>query len=401
MKCNIIWKTMLLIVIVLGMVRCNENEEVAGSGGEIEINDSLPGGKYDVAVSNIEVTSELRALNVSWDAPANASRLAYYLVQWEGKTIDTTLYSAPTTETSYQITHLYNDEYAVSVIAVSKDMQKSDPVAAEGTFAPDEDNEAPQNVSDLQVTPVATSAALAWTNPDDEDFDRIIIKLQKTDSLGWFFADTLSAIESTLSLVGLKERTEYEYSIQTLDYIGNISETLVGTFKTKTEVSLNKLDGDGKPLWTIVDFSSQETGGDDGRASNILDGNDKTFWHSVWNRGDFSDGVTTGNIPQYVVVDLHQEVIPTVVMLYRRDGASTGPTSVRVESTLQEPLSKNTVWNDLGVFALNGGTDNGALPCNISVLKQARYLKITVLAAASGNYAIVREINVKALVDEE
>lgn len=238
-------------------------------------------------------------------------------------------------------------------------------------------------------------------NPTDEDFDRILVKVRRTDTVGWFLVDTLSAIESTLSVVGLQERSEYEYNIQTLDYIGNISEAIEGTFKTKMEVQLEKLDADGNPLWSIVDFSSQETRGDDGYARNAIDGKDNTFWHSVWYGGDFSDGTTSGNLPQYIVVDLKQDVIPSVVMLYRRDGASTGPTSVKVESTLEEPLSKNTEWNDLGTHTLNGGTDNGALPCNISVLKTARYIKITVLSAASGNYAIVREINVKALVDEE
>lgn len=396
-----ICKALLILLISVGMVRCNENEEIAGSGGEIEIRDSLPVGKYEVAVSDIQVTSGERTLNVSWDAPGNTSQLAYYQVEWQGRNTDTTLYTAPTTATSYRITHLYNDEYSIRITAVATTMQKSDPVAAEGFFSPLEDTQAPENVSDFQVTPVATSAAFNWVNPTDEDFDRILVKVRRTDTVGWFLVDTLSAIESTLSVVGLQERSEYEYNIQTLDYIGNISEAIEGTFKTKMEVQLEKLDADGNPLWSIVDFSSQETRGDDGYARNAIDGKDNTFWHSVWNGGDFSDGTTSGNLPQYIVVDLKQDVIPSVVMLYRRDGASTGPTSVKVESTLEEPLSKNTEWNDLGTHTLNGGTDNGALPCNISVLKTARYIKITVLSAASGNYAIVREINVKALVDEE
>ncbi len=396
-----ICKALLILLISVGMVRCNENEEIAGSGGEIEIRDSLPVGKYEVAVSDIQVTSGERTLNVSWDAPGNTSQLAYYQVEWQGRNTDTTLYTAPATATSYQITHLYNDEYSIRITAVATTMQKSDPVAAEGFFSPLEDTQAPENVSDFQVTPVATSAAFNWVNPTDEDFDRILVKVRRTDTVDWFLVDTLSAIESTLSVVGLQERSEYEYNIQTLDYIGNISEAIEGTFKTKMEVQLEKLDADGNPLWSIVDFSSQETRGDDGYARNAIDGKDNTFWHSVWYGGDFSDGTTSGNLPQYIVVDLKQNVIPSVVMLYRRDGASTGPASVKVESTLEEPLSKNTEWNDLGTHALNGGTDNGALPCNISVLKTARYIKITVLSAASGNYAIVREINVKALVDEE
>ena len=90
-----------------------------------------------------------------------------------------------------------------------------------------------------------------------------------------------------------------------------------------------------------------------------------------------------------------------MVSLYRRDGRTSGPTSARIESTLENPTSPNTVWNNLGTYALDGGNNNGALPCNISILKEARYIKITILAANGSTYAMIREIDVKALVDEE
>lgn len=400
-KYKIVSKIALLLIVSVGMIQCNEGDNIAGAGGDIDIRDSLPGGIYDVAVSDIEVIPGERSLNVSWKAPAVTSRLAYYQVQWRGQAVDTTLYTAPVTIASYKIPRLYNDAYTINVVAVATNMQKSEPVVANGVYSPDEDHAAPGVVDDLVVIPVATSAAFSWTNPGDEDFDHIVLKVRKLDSINWFLIDTLSSIENTLSVVGLTERSDYEYSVQTGDYIGNISEALTGTFKTKMEVLLDKLDGGGNPLWSIIDFSSQETKGDDGYARNILDGKDNTFWHSVWNGGDFNDATSSGNIPQYVVVDMHQEVIPTVVMLYRRDGNGSGPTSVKIESTLEDPLSKNIEWNDLGTHALNGGTNNGALSCNLSVLHSVRYIKITVLSAASGNYAMLREINVKGLVDEE
>lgn len=100
-------------------------------------------------------------------------------------------------------------------------------------------------------------------------------------------------------------------------------------------------------------------------------------------------------------MDLKQTVIPSVVSLYRRDGNSGGPTSVKIESTTETPTSKNIQWNDLGTYALDGGNNNGALSCYIKILKEARYIKITILAANNKVYAMIREININALVDEE
>lgn len=400
-KYKIIAKTTLLLLISIGMVRCNEGENSMKSGGEILFPDSLVSGVYDVAVSNIDITPAERSLDVSWDAPGDVSRLAYYQVSWQGKTVDTTLHSEPVTETNYTISHLYNDSYWVSIVAVSKDMQKSNPVKPDDFFTPVEDNAAPDNVDKLNIAPVATSVNLSWVNPEDEDFDRTIVKVKGAEDETWFFIDTLSTIETSISVVGLTEQTDYAYSIQTQDYIGNISEEQTGTFKTKKEALLKKLDDANLPLWSIVDFSSQETKGDNGYAANAIDGNDKTFWHTVWNGGDFNDKVTSGAVPQYIVVDLKQEVIPTVIMLYRRDGNSSGPISARIETTLEDPLSKNIEWNDLGVYTLDGQTNNGAILCNLRELKNARYIKINILAVGNnGKYAMLREINVKGLVDE-
>lgn len=400
-KHKTIFRYLAILLISVGMIQCNESEDLLETGAEIQFRDSLPTGTYDAIVSNIRVTSSLRSLQVSWEAPEDVSLLSHYLVRWQGQLTDTTLYAMPVTTTSYEIPHLYNDNYTVSVVAIATTMQRSEPVQAGQLYAPLEDLEGPAAVTSLATTPVATSAVLNWENPEDPDFEYTVVRIRQSDSTHWNITDTLSGIVSAFSVVGLTEATEYAYQVQAFDYLGNPSDAIEGTFRTQREVLLDKLDANGSPLWSIIDFSSQETGGDDGRASNVLDGDDDTFWHSVWNRGDYGDGSNTGTLPQYIVVDLNQEITPTVIMLYRRNGYSTGPTSVRIESVLEAPLSRDTEWNDLGTYVLNGGTENGALSCNLTVLETARYLRITVLAAASGNYAIVREINVRALVSGE
>ena len=397
----LIGKIFLLLVTSFCFIQCNEGEGAAGSGGEIVINDSLPGGSYDFAVSDISVSPGEHSLTVSWEAPSDISDLAYYLVEWQGNNADPTLYSAPTKSTSYTITRLYNDAYTIGVRGVSKKMQKSAVGYAASTHRPVEDLEGPEQASDLLISSAAVSALLSWSNPEDDDFEYTTIRLKPEGETEWTVSDTLSALETEWNVAGLSEKTTYEYAIQSFDYIGNGSEAITGSFKTKTEVQLRKTDDEGNPLWGIADFSSEETGGDAGSAINAIDSDDATYWHSVWYSGNYGPGTSTGTLPQYIVVDLRQTVIPSVVSLYRRDGRTTGPTSVRIESTLEAPTSLNINWNNLGTFALDGGNNNGALPCNISILEEARYIKITILAANGSTYAMIREIDVKALVDEE
>lgn len=390
------------MVTAFCLAQCNEGEGAAGTGGEIVINDSLPGGIFNSTVSDITVTASTRSLQVSWKAPDDASNLAHYLVEWQGNEADATLYSVATQGTSYTITRLYNDHYTVGVRAVSKYLQKSEITQAAGQYQPIIDEQGPGIVSNLSISPVATSTLISWENPIDEDFEYTIVNLKEGNAEEWTRTDTLSYLDSEWNITGLDQATTYDYSIQTFDYIGNGSDITSGSFRTLTEISLEKLNENNEPLWDIADFSSEETGGDRGQAANAIDGDNSTFWHSVWYSGNYGNNSNTGTLPQYIVVDLNQEVIPSVVSLYRRDGNSRGPTSVKLESTLEEPISQNIQWNDLGTYALDGGNNNGALSCYIRVLEKARYIKITVLAAAnSGTYAMIREIDINALVDEE
>lgn len=125
---------------------------------------------------------------------------------------------------------------------------------------------------------------------------------------------------------------------------------------------------DGEPLWSIAGFSSEETGEEEPTlAANAIDGNEDTFWHSVWSGGNFAPGVSTGKCPQYIIVDLKNEYTLSGVLLYQRKGYRNGPTSAQVEVT------------------------SGS----------ARYVKITILSTADpDSFVRLREIDFKVLVDE-
>lgn len=372
---------LFLFIIILVMCRCNEKDD-----------EPQPETIYVVTVSDISITPGEHSMQVSWKAPENSSRLSYYL-EWQGKNIDTSLYTATTPNTNYTIHRLYNDDYTVKVVAISKELCYSLPV--EITGRPEEDRMAPEIIEEFIVSPSVSTVYISYTKPTAEDFEYVIAKVKKEGEENWFAIDTIQKTDSITFIEGLDLLSKYSYSIQAFDYNGNASGNVTGSFTTREDHMLDKLNSNGKPIWKIDDFSSQETKGDNGYASNAIDGNNKTFWHSVWNGGDFNDKVSTGTLPQYIVINLQEEVEPSAVILYRRDGNAAGPTLVRIESTLY-----GDKWNDLGTYELDG-QNNGALVCNLRVIYQAQYIKITILKVASGNYATLREIEVKALVPLE
>lgn len=391
---NITGKIIFLLVATFCFIQCSDDEDVASGGGEIIFTDSLPMGTFDQKVTNISVVPAVRSLKISWDAPEDVSKLSHYLVEWKGDDADPTLYSEVANGSSLTIDHLYNDTYTIGVRAVSEEFLKSEVVNAVGT--PTLDKTAPDDVANLKEAILSQSAIISWNNPQDEDFVYIIARCKKKGETEWLTEDTIYSLRSSWSILALTTLTEYTYSIQTSDYIGNLSE-VTGEFKTKTEAKLKKLDADKKPNWDIFEFSSQESGR---LAEHAIDGKDDTFWHTLWKSGDYGHGVTSGKLPQYIIIDLNKVVIPSSIAIYRKDKTLGGPTSVKLESCLDEP-NEETKWNDLGITTgLPGGTENGALNVPAQALESARYLKLTVLTAARDVHAQIREIDVTALIDE-
>ena len=67
---------------------------------------------------------------------------------------------------------------------------------------------------------------------------------------------------------------------------------------------LDLLDPAGNPIshqaWTIAYASSQELAGEDGSASNAIDGQTSNFWHSQWKNKD-------DKLPHRIIIDLGKE----------------------------------------------------------------------------------------------
>lgn len=380
-KKHITWTLLLAAVALVG---CNEDEVSSASGGDIEITEKLPTGTFTAEVTGLSTIPDVHYLLVMWTEPADAG-VDHYLVEWKGRGVDNNLYSETVKAgTGYLLLErLYNEQYDVTVKCGSKDYLYSTGVATSG--APITDNTPPGLVEDVELEPLAVSAAVTWSNPTDDDLEKIRLTVFDITNDVELLSLSLPSYTESYQVVNLTDLTEYRVSISTEDYLGNASTLVDKTMKTLTERQLDK----SVTPWTVADFSAEETVGEgaNGRAAQAIDTDDATYWHSPWY-------VSSSVLPQWIVIDLHQEVIPTVLISYRRNNSS-GPTSVKIEGCLDLDADD---WLDFGTFSLVATVNDGQ-NCNLINPKRVRYVKYTVLASPNG-YAMVRNINIRALVDE-
>lgn len=155
--------------------------------------------------------------------------------------------------------------------------------------------------------------------------------------------------------VGITGVLNADLNVMVVDIVGNVSAPQVFFYKN---LEKGKFD---RSIWEIPDFSSQEAVGEDGKASNMLDGNKTTFWHSKWYDADAS----VKKFPHYVTFDLrrsvritkvemtqrHNKVMANQVILYGSNGTYSGPWTeiltvdlpqtqgTTLTTTLTEPVS--------------------------------------------------------------
>src|SRR5204862_100189 len=70
--------------------------------------------------------------------------------------------------------------------------------------------------------------------------------------------------------------------------------------------------------WTVT-ADSQETARENGAASNVLDGNTATIWHSAWSTSPAAP------LPHWITIDMHTtNVVSGLAYLPRQDGSHNG-----------------------------------------------------------------------------
>jgi sugar phosphate isomerase/epimerase len=116
-----------------------------------------------------------------------------------------------------------------------------------------------------------------------------------------------------------------------IEYVGSGDE-IQGIHRTRRLLELARVNPEGGPggqagpppvvrvdfgdrgKWKIQAVDSQETSGEDGKAANILDGHEESFWHTEWSQ-------KTPPHPHHVVVDLGEETDLVGVRYLGRQGA--------------------------------------------------------------------------------
>lgn len=373
--------TIAILLCGLTFTSCNENDDDDVPGGPIEITEQLPKGTFEVEVQNLTATPAEHYVTLKWDAPEDASNLGGYLVEWVGKGSDKSVYSSGVSSdvTTIKADRLLNQEYTFTVKCVSVDLLQSVGVSINAKSTPD--NTPPAKIPGMVPDVFAKGMTIEWEDASvDADLDRIhIVVTRKSDNVE--MANVyLQPTMTRYAVAGLAELTEYTVTVTGLDYVGNISEPATADVKTFKEELLSKVE----TPWTLIDFSSQENSD---RAEFAIDLDDKTFWHSNWTSG-------TQSLPQWIIFDLNQTVKPTEVLTYRRAGDARAQTRIKVEGS-----NDLTTWYDFGEHAISSDSDDGQ-PATLTSPKLVRYIKYSVTACKSSNHAMVRNIEIKALVEE-
>ncbi|MFI7355373.1 discoidin domain-containing protein [Streptomyces avidinii] len=123
--------------------------------------------------------------------------------------------------------------------------------------------------------------------------------------------------------------------------------------------------------WTAT-ASDEETGSENGRAANVLDGNDNTLWHSKW-------APAPTPLPHSITIDMHRTAAVSALVYHPRPdgpngraGAYTIATSTD-GSTFGAPVAAGT-WRD----------DDSVKTATFLRTENARYIRLTVTSEAGG-----------------
>jgi sialidase-1 len=160
-------------------------------------------------------------------------------------------------------------------------------------------------------------------------------------------------------------------------------ETPSGSSSTTITVTVGLLD---QTAMSVADVDSEETQGEDGRASNILDGNRATFWHTEWSP------VVDPGYPHHVTVDLGGTHEVSGIQYTRRQNSANGAID-RYEVYTSED---GRTWSEP---VATGRFDAGLAPQRATFdATQARFVKVVALSQLAGQaWATMAELDVEGI----
>ncbi|MES2653576.1 MAG: discoidin domain-containing protein [Bacteroidota bacterium] len=240
-------------------------------------------------------------------------------------------------------------------------------------------------ISGKYETTVPVNSIIYYNDPDvnnegvgvNKDYNAITWET-KSIGLDSFY------LEIPVAELEYKDNVEYQLRVKLVHTNGAVTSTSYSysfvnsipmlTFSTRSELSKNG--------WSVVTSSSEETSGEgatNGRAINVVDGSNATYWHTKWT------GQAT-NYPHFFVVDIASLKNAGGFALSQRIGLS------RSIKDFELLISTNgTDFTSLGNFIAKNS--EGAQYFDFNSQKNFRYIKVISKSAWDGlQYAALAEI---------
>lgn len=144
-----------------------------------------------------------------------------------------------------------------------------------------------------------------------------------------------------------------------------------------------------KTGWTVVDCSSEETVAENAPASNVLDGNNATFWHSEYY-------MNSPEPPHHITIDMGEEGTMIGFCYTTRNSGSGCPLGLKVEIS-----TNNTDWEEVATYNDEELPTGNNVECKkfFDEEKVARYFRLTITKAGQKNNGNISESHFVCLAE--
>ena len=250
--------------------------------------------------------------------------------------------------------------------------------------------------------PVFTPVVSQWVEKAEyncmEDtlyFDDHSILNHTGASWEWEITPTPQYISSTTvrnPKVVLGNPGAYDVTLKVTQNGQTYSKTIPGMVTTTTCPSVDDCSNPAvldKGEWSLIYTDSEETTGENGRATNAIDGNPATFWHSEWY-------YNTPAQPHEIHIDLGKEYLISNFTYLPRQNSRNG----RIKDYELYISKDKTDW---GTVVKKGAFESGSSPKKVSIdATSGRYIKFKSLSEQNNNrFTTIAEIDFTGCIEDE
>ena len=197
------------------------------------------------------------------------------------------------------------------------------------------------NISGNLITDVPITSISIYNDPADDDADY--------DAVSWMAVVENNEFDIAMPIAELykKQNTEYVLRLLLNHSNGDISRvSYLYEFRDGVPIfGFGKKDYLDRADWSILSYSSQEDSGGEGntgRASDILDGNSETYWHSCWQAA-----CTDNEYPHSIIVDTGNSITTSGFTFVQRENLSRSIKSIEIRVS-----DDNETWQSIGNYDL-------------------------------------------------